>query len=259
VVGGALLLSVLFTGCKDDTIHLAYRPKPGDHHTYEVRVRAVTVRTIGGGEPNRTEIENVFEAHHSVLEAGPAGSRVEVKLIEQGGEARTFVVTLDRAAQLAEVQRIEGLPASALGGLGLSEIFPAAAAAPPDRLLSPGDRWSIDEPVRLVAPEPAQLRGSGRLAKIGVVDGRDVATVESNYELGVARTAEEGQGQLILDGAQDTSSTTTYDLGDGALVSARSYSKATYNITLLPPAGTVVAPIPGTLTLEVRSTTRRRT
>jgi hypothetical protein len=33
----------------------------------------------------------------------------------------------DRAAQLTAVESVEGIPAEALGSLGLSEIFPAAA------------------------------------------------------------------------------------------------------------------------------------
>ena len=248
---------VIGTGCESGTVNLAYQPRPGDRYSYRVEVDAVAVAKIGDEAPRRTQSTNVFEAQHAVLEAGPSGSRVQVRLSEQGGLPRTFVVRLDRAAQLAAVQSIEGLPASALGGLGLSEIFPAAAVAPPDRPLAPGARWEIDEPVQLATPEPSRLVGRGRLAKLGVVDGREVATVESEYRLPVRRTAQERRSQLVLSGSQGTDASTTYDLGDGSVVSVAARTNGTYDIMLLPPPGTPGTPIPGTLEVDVRSVTRR--
>ena len=244
-------------GCRENTVNLAYQPRPGDRYSYRVEVAAVAEARVGSEAPRRTESNNVFEAEHAVLEAAPSGSRVEVRLREQGGSPRTFVVGLDRAAQLAEVQSIEGLPASALGGLGLSEIFPAAAVAPPDRPLAPGSRWSIDEPVRIASPEATRLVGRGRLAELNVADGREVATVESDYRLPVRRTAQERRSQLELNGSQDTNASTTYDLADGSVVSVDARTEGTYDIMLVPPPETPGAPIPGTLTVEVRSVTRR--
>ncbi len=257
VVGLALLALVAGVACEDNTVSLAFQPRPGDRYSYRVEEGAVAEARVGGEAPRRTQTNSVFEAEHVVLEAAPAGSRVEVRLQEQGGSPRTFVVRLDRAAHLAEVQSIEGLPASALGGLGLSEIFPAAAVAPPDRPLSPGSRWSIDEPVRIASPETAHLVGQGRLAELNVADGREVATVESDYRLPVRRTAQERRSQLELNGSQGTTASTTYDLADGSVMSVDARTKGTYDIVLLPPAGTAGTPIPGTLVVEVRSVTRR--
>jgi hypothetical protein len=244
--------------CREDTVRFAYQPRPGDRYEYRVEVRAAAMARVGDEPPRRTEANDVFEARHSVLEAGPGASRVEVRLNQPGGQPRTFVVRLDRAAQLTEVQSIEGLPASALGGVGLSEIFPAAAAAPPDRPLAPDDRWSIDEPVQVATPEPSRLVGRGRLASLEVMDGREVATVDSTYRLPVRRIAQERFGQLHLVGSQDTRATTSYDLRDGAVVSVRSQTKGTYQVMLLPPPGTPGPPVPGDLVVEVTSVTRRR-
>ena len=243
--------------CQEDTVRVSFQPRPGDRYSYRIEVDAVATAKVGDASPRRTQSTNVFEAQHSVLDAGPTGTRVQVRLNEQGGPPRTFVVRFDRVAQLAEVQSIEGLPASALGGLGLSEIFPAAAAAPPDRSLAPGSRWAIDEPVQVAAPEASRLVGRGRLAKLGVVGGRGVATVESSYKLPVRRTAQERRNQLVLTGSQDTSSSTTYDLKDGSVVSVDARTNGTYDIMLLAPAETPGPPVPGTLTVEVRSVTRR--
>ena len=243
--------------CQDNTVRLSYQPEPGDRYAYRIEVEAVSTSTLAEQAPRRTQSTTVFEAEHSVLEASPSGSRVQVRLNEEGGLPRTFVVRLDRAAQLAEVQSIEGLPASALSGLGLSEIFPAAAAAPPDRSLSPGSRWAIDEPVQVASPEASRLVGWGRLARLGVVGGREVATVESSYNLPVRRTAQERRNQLTLSGAQDTNASTSYDLEDGSVVRVDARTHGAYDIVLLPPEDTPGTPIPGKLEVEVRSITRR--
>jgi len=253
----AATLALIGTACREDTVRLSFQPRPGNRYVYRVEVHAEAVATVGDEAPRRTQTNNVFEAEQSVLDADPTGTRVQVRLSELGGLPRNFVVRLDRAAQLAEVQSIEGLPASALGGLGLSEIFPAAAGAPPDRPLAPGSRWAIDEPVQLASPELSRLAGQGRLAKLGVIDGREVATVVSNYRLPVKRTAQERRSNLELSGSQDTNASTTYDLKDGSVVSVDAVTNGTYSVMLLPPDGTPGAPIPGTLTVAVRSVTRR--
>src|SRR5688500_16448207 len=181
----ALLLVVLVTptlsGCRDGTVRVSFRPEVGAEYTYRVRVAADIVTRIGDQPVRHTTDEDVFTARHKVLDAGAAGSRVEVRLEAEGQETRTFEVRLDRVGRLAEVQRIEGIPADVLGGLGLSEIFPAAAGELPDRPLAPGDRWTIDED------------GTGRLTRLGVVDGRRRATVESDYTQPVARTTDDGE------------------------------------------------------------------
>ncbi|HEV7887312.1 MAG TPA: hypothetical protein VGO92_07110, partial [Acidimicrobiales bacterium] len=127
-----VLAAMVLGGCKPDGVRLAFRPRPGAVYEYRVEVHAEVTTTIGDTAPRRRVDDNVLHAIHSVLSAGARSSRVRVRLSGESQPTRTFVVQLDRAAQLAEVQTIEGLPASALGTLGLSEIFPAAAGAPPD-------------------------------------------------------------------------------------------------------------------------------
>ena len=254
---GSAALVLVGTACREDTVRLSFKPPPGSLYSYRVEVEAEAVARVGNEAPRRTETTNVFEAQQSVLDADASGTRVQVRLSELGGLPRSFVVRLDRAAQLAEVQSIEGLPASALGGLGLSEIFPAAAGAPPDRPLAPGSRWAIDEPVQLASPETSRLVGEGRLAKLGLIDGREVATVTSTYRLPVNRTTQESRSTVELSGSQDTNASTTYDLQDGSVVAVEAQTNGNYGVMLLPPAGTLGTPIPGTLTVHVRSVTRR--
>lgn len=257
-------------GCSDATVRIGAPPSVGDNAEYRISVRAVTVTTIGDGPPRRRVSSSVLVARHRVLESGPDASRVEVRLQPQGGDATTFVVRLDRAAQLVEVERVEGLPADALGTLGLSEIFPAAAAAPPRRALAPGDSWSIDGPVRLGGPAPGdgapvaeaptkavRLVGRGRLVSLGVADGRRLANVDSRYTLPVRRTAADTGGRLTMDGTLATRARVAYDLDDDEVASVSARSSGRYTVTLLPPPGVVGMAVAGTLNVEVSSTSLR--
>jgi hypothetical protein len=257
LVAVALATLLTLSACADDTVRVAFRPAAGARYAYEVEVEATTVTEIEGRAPVRETERFVLDVEHDVLAADGDSRRVEVRVRVPGGEQRRFVVRLDRAAQLAEVQRIEGLPAQALGSLGLSEIFPAAAGAPPDRPLAPGDRWRVDDPVELPGQERTRLRGSGRLAALGVVAGREVATIENRFDLTVRGTSELSLGRFRLDGRQTTASTASHDLADGAVENVEAVTRGRFRLTLLPPDGTDGPEIPGTLRIEIRSQTRR--
>ena len=247
-----VLLLLVLTACRDGTVHVAFRPEVGTRYTYKVTVDAEVVTRIADRPERRTTAEDEFTARHTVLAAGPEGTNVEVRLEAEGQVARTFVVRLDRAGQLVEIERVEGFPADVLRGLGLSELYPAAAGAVPARGLAPGDRWMIDEAV-----DGGRIRGSGRLTGLGVHGGRRTAGVESDYVLPVARTTTEGDRPLRLEGDQRTTATSTYDVRDGAVESVEAETSGTFRLSLLPAEGATGPGIPGRLELRVRSTTRR--
>jgi hypothetical protein len=249
------------TGCTDDSVRLTYRPSAGDRSSYEIRVRSRSVVRLPG-QPTRSERHSaVLRAEQEVLGIDAEGIRVRIRLRPSDApdsETRTFVVELDRAAQLSEVQEVEGLPAAVLGDLGLAEIFPAAAGAAPDRRLRPGERWRIDEVVELPGASASPLRGRGRLAELGVIGGRKVATVETTTRLAVNRTTGHGLATTTLVGEQSTTSSTAHDITDGSVQEARSVTAGRYVLTIAPPADLGVGPpVEGTLEVEVRSTTRR--
>ncbi|HUQ39415.1 MAG TPA: hypothetical protein VM030_04625 [Acidimicrobiales bacterium] len=262
----ALLVGVLacvaLSGCRPDTVHVAFRPPPGAHYAYRVVVESTTVTSLDGRPDRRSHSRFVLLADHVVLASTETTTTVRVTLKSTGTTSRTLVVRLDRAAQLVEVERIEGVSTDVLGQLGLSEIFPAAVGAPPDRALRPGARWTIDEPLRLADRGEARLRGFGRLSELGVVRGRDVATVESDVRLPVARDrATAGgsrDGSLVeLDGTQTTRTRTTHALADGAVESASSHSRAEFALRLRPPVGQPGPELGGTLAVQVTSRTTR--
>jgi hypothetical protein len=243
-------------GCGDDgTVELGYRPEPGTTYDYVTEVRSTTTTALPGVAPDVREDITRLDVRQTVVDADADGAAVTVALSRPGAGTRTVAVRLDRAAQLTAVTGVEGISADVLGELGLSEIFPSAAGAPPARPLAPGERWRIDDDISLAGSDrPLRLTGEGRLVRLGVEDGREVATVTSTTSLPVERTTTTAQGDQTLTGTQRTTTTATYDLTDGAVVRAESATTASYRLVLAPPPALAdVAPVEGTLTLRLES------
>lgn len=253
------LLAVLAgaTACGDGTVTIAYRPTEGDRYRYSIDVESETETDIEG-QPLRTS-DNAFTiaAVHRVVSNDDTGSEVAVELTVGRRAARELLVRLDRAAQLTEVVEIEGLPAAVLGDLGLSEIFPAAAAAPPAGRLRPGDTWAIDAPVQVTGSPRERLVGTGRLAELDVRDGRQVAVVISTYRLPVSRRGQSSEADRQIDGLQTTRSKTTYDLSDGSVLEAEAVTTGQFAVRLSPPGDQPGPTLSGRLEVTVRSSTER--
>lgn len=235
-------------------MRLEYRPAAGTRSSYDLRVTTLSTTALEG-EPARTQRDTAaLRADHRVL---VDGARVAVRLFGPGESERDFVVRLDRGGQLTSVETVEGLPAAALGDLGLSEVFPASVTAPPSRSLLPGDRWKINVDVLLDGAAPVRVAGRGRLAALGVSGGEDIATVETDVSLPVNRTtATDSGGSAHLVGEQRTRVRSTHRLSDGVLRSARARTVGEFVLTLSPPTPDGGPPITGTLTVVVTSTTR---
>ncbi|HET7487655.1 MAG TPA: hypothetical protein VFJ85_06965 [Acidimicrobiales bacterium] len=257
LAAGAGAAMVAASACSSGTVVISSVPRAGSVAVYRITARAVTTTRIGQAKPERRVTTSVVTARHRVLEASAAGTLVEVRLTGAAAEPVTLTVRFDRAAQRTSVERADGLPAGVLGDVGLSELLPAAAAAPPRRALAPGDRWRIDGPVALAGPEPASLSGRGRLTALGVAGGRHLAKVDSAYSLPVHRTSDTGQGRVVLDGTLATSARVAYDLDDDEVHSVTASTTGTYALTVLPPAGVDGGPVPGTLEVDVTSSSRR--
>ncbi len=254
----ALTLAVTgLVGCREGTVRLTFRPEVGAVYRYEVVVRTLSEVRLGSQEPEIREEDVVLTAEHTVLRAGDDGVEVKVLLQEPGGPDRVFEVVFDRAAQLEEVQSIEGVPDDRLGTLGISEIFPAAAGAPPDRPLEPGASWIIDDAIQLPGDAAAtELTGSGRLVELAVVGGKEVARLASAARLPLVSVLAAPGGDLRLSGAQVTDYTATHDLADGAVRDATSSTVGSFDLEVAPPPGVGAQPVTGTLRVEVSSHTR---
>jgi hypothetical protein len=251
------VFAMLCTACRDDRVVLAYHPTTGASYTYAVHVESSSSSTFPGRSATpRDEADLVVRQR--VLDASGDNIRVEVALDRVGVGERKFVMRFDRAAQLTAVESVEGIPAGALGDLGLSEIFPAAAGAPPDRGLRPGDRWVIDDQVQLAGMDaPARLTGEGRLLELGIVDGHKTATVTSSTSLPLESTVTTANSVQTLTGTDTTTITVVYDLADGSVRHSTSVTKGNFTAVLSAPGGQASTPIEGTVSVEVRSEIRR--
>ena len=237
---------------------MAFRPQVGARYGYQVEVRTRSTLKVDGRETVSRDVTASLQVDQRVLMSGEEGSVVEVVLRTTPEDERTVLVRLDRAAQLIGLEPATGKDAAALGDLGVAEVFPAAVGAPPDRPLRPGERWRVDSPVTLPASTPSRLVGDGRLTGLGVVAGRRSATVITVSTLPVVRrTGTPGRSEAVLEGTQRTTTTASHTLADGAIQAARSMTRASYALRLLPPAGVVADPIRGRLELEISSTTKR--
>lgn len=253
---GACLGGIL-AGCAPDTVRVSFRPPLGARYRHEVKVHSVTTIRLAGSPPDQTVDDAVLLTEDTVLGGAPGEVRVQVRIQQDGSPDRTFVVRFDRAAQLAGVEAVEGLPPSVLGPGALPQILPGAPGAPPDRPLAPGEGWTIDAPVGLPGAVSARVEGSGRLVELGLLEGRKVASTRSRTRLPLTSTAQLGGSTVALDGVEISEGTATRALSDGVVERANTVTRGEFRVTLSPAEGGQVPPVGGTLSIEVRSETRR--
>lgn len=256
MISVACLLGGL-SACRRDAVRVSFRPKVGSSYRFEVRVHSVSTTRLAGGGPERSVDDILLFADETVVSRTGSESSVRVRLRQAGVPDRTFVVRLDRAAQLAGVDAIEGLPPSVVGPDALPQILPGAPGAPPDRPLAPGERWTIDAPSRLPESGDARLVGWGRLVELGVIDGRKVASTRAFTRLPLSSTAAVRGNAVALDGTETSEGTATHDLVDGAVERATTVTRGNFDLVLAPAGDVRGSRMSGTLTIEVRSDTRR--
>jgi hypothetical protein len=86
-----------------------------------------------------------------------------------------------------------------------------------------------------------------------------VATTRSITVLPLRRAVQVRGGTLLLDGTETTDTTATRYLTDGSIEHSSSVTHGQFAITLTPPSPEAGSVVTGTLSLEVRSDTRRLT
>ena len=245
------------TACNDEkSVHVGFRPEAGASYRYEIKVQSMTTTVLGDEVPERAVDEVILESRDTVLSAAPEEVKVQVQLRRAGSPDRTFRVRFDRAAQLAAVDAVDGLPPAVLGPAGLPEFLPAAVTAPPDRPLTPGEKWKIDATPTLSGAAPTRLEGTGRLVKVTTAGGRRVASIKAETRVPLSSTTRIGDSTVTISGTETTESTATRALHDGVVEEATSVTKGSYNLTLSPTAGSNAA-VAGTMVVEIRAQTRR--
>lgn len=260
VAAVALAGSLALAGCakKEAAVRVGFRPDAGATYRYEIKVQSTTTTNLGDAAPERSVDDVVLESRDTVLDSSPVAVRLQVQLIRQGSPDRTFVVRFDRGAQLAGVEAVDGLPPDVLGsGGGFPEFLPAAATAPPDRPLAPGETWKIDASTAAGTATGARLVGTGRLLKVMGAGDHKVASIKATTSLPLSSTSRLGDATVTLEGEETTESTATRALADGAVEESSSVTKGTFRLSLNPKPGGQAQPVTGTMTVEIRSQTRR--
>jgi len=253
----ALAAGLGLTGCEKEAVRVGFRPPAGATYRYEIRVQSTTTTNLGDAEPERSMDDVVLESRDTVLESGPNAVRVQVQLVREGSPDRTFIVRFDRGAQLAGVEAVDGLPPDVLGSGGFPEFLPAAATAPPDRSLSAGEKWKIDASTGASGTARARLVGMGQLVKVTNAGGHKAASIKASTTLPLSSTRRLGDASVTLEGGESTESTATRALADGAVEESSSVTKGTFRVSLNPKPGGQAEPVTGTISVEVRSQTRR--
>ena len=240
------------TACDKEAVHVGYRPEAGASYRYEIKVQSVTTTVLGDEAPERSVDEVTLEARDTVLSAAPEEVKVQVQLRRAGSPDRTFQVRFDRGGRLAGVDAVDGLPPAVLGPVGLPEFLPAAATAPPDKALSPGEKWKIE-----ATPTPSsRLEGTGRLVKVSSAGGRKMASIKADTSVPLSSTSQVGDAHVTISGTERTESTAMRALADGVVEEADSVTTGTYKLVLTPVTGGG-APVTGTMSVEIRAQTKR--
>jgi hypothetical protein len=227
-------------GCRDDAVSMQFSPRIGEHYRYRYEVTARLTRSVDGREPVATTVDTELLVDQEVLGRTRGGTRVRIHLTREGGADSTVVAVVDRAGSLAGVELVEGLDAAVFGIGDPSGLAPDPSEGLPGGSLAPGDRWSIDDGNRA---------GHGRLERLAVVDGHDVAwvrteVVEALDGAGSSRAAD-------TTGTIRTGSRTSYDIGDGAVRQGRSWSHGRLEAQVRPPADVDAPPVRATISYDV--------
>ncbi len=227
--------------CQEGTVALAFAPDAGDVWSYRYEIDATVTTVLDGGEPTVTEIATTLLADQEVVQVSEDGVRAEVTLRRDGGAARTVEVRLDRAGSLQGVDLVSGQALDVFGLSDLGGVLPTVALPGGD--LAPGDSWAIDDGL---------ATGTGRLVRLGVVDGRDVAVIESDTRRAIEEVTPTQSTTAALEGILRAVSTSSYDLEDGSLRRSQSTARGEVAAHIAPPSGVDAPAVPGTISYEVR-------
>jgi hypothetical protein len=242
-LAAALVLVVTapaWAACRPNTVDVAFTPTEGARYSYRYEIEATITQSLDGADPTVTEISTTLRADQEVVEVSPRGVLARVTLRREGGAPRTAEVRLDRAGTLQGIDLIEGQPTDIFGLGDLGGVLPTAAL--PDGPLAPGDRWSIED---------EQVTGTGRLRRLGVIDGEDVAVISSDLTQLIDETTPVGDTTAALEGDLRATASTAYDLRDGSLRRATTKAHGAVQARIAPPPGIDAGAVLGAITYEI--------
>ncbi|MGQ0832617.1 MAG: hypothetical protein ACT4OV_13160 [Microthrixaceae bacterium] len=245
---GLLVGGLLLTGaCRADTVRVEATPQVGDRARFRYEIDATVTRAIDGEPAETTTAVATLLVSQRIVSVTSDGVEADVTLRRDGGAARTARVRLDRAGALRGVELVDGLPGPSLGLSELGSLLPPTVA-PPSRALRPGDEWST---------AAGATEGRGRLVRLGIIDGEEVAVVRTTVAEAIDEDVAAGPSVATLTGVLRTQSTVSYDLVDGSLRRSSARSRGAVRARIEAPTGVDAAPVLATITYDIRVTATR--
>lgn len=255
-----VLLTTTLAGCRADTVAVSFRPRAGARFSYRIDVVTTTTTRLGPHAPTVNVDRERLTADETVVGVTGTGADIRVAL-HSDRVVEVLLVHYDRADHLTGVRREDNLSLGSLGQLGLAEVFPASLDAPPVHGLRPGDTWLIDAPL-VLAPSAStvthgRVSGHGRLVELSTRRGHSVAIIRTVLDVPVDGTyaAASGAGAVGLHGVETTESTASRNIKDGVVEDESSDSRASFDVTAMPPSGITGPPVSGSLSVVVHATT----
>ncbi len=233
---------VLASACRPANVTVDPHLEVGDRARYRYEIEAEVTRALENATPTTTRIDTELVADQEVTALTEDGAEAAVTLRRTGSPPRAAQVVLDRAGAIRSIELVEDLTNGAVGLGELGSLFPPSTA-PPTTPLAPGDRWSISED---------GLEGEGRLARLGVVDGADVAVVETSLVEALEDAVAAGTSAVSLDGELRSEGTIAYDLADGSMRRSSSRSRGDVRAVIQPPPGVGSEPAHARITYDIR-------
>lgn len=239
---GVLSALGLLGGCERGTVRIDAAPEVGDRATFRYEIDATITRALDGDDPTTTVFESTLLTEQEIVAITDDGVEADITLRRDGAAPRSARVVLDRTGALRSIELVAGIDSDQLGLAELGSLLPPAIA-PPARRLAPGDRWTISE---------GTVKGDGRLSRLGVVDGAEVAVVRTSVTELIDEELPGSTSAATLRGALRSVATAAYDLADGSARRSSARSTGLVTAVIEPPPWIDAAPATGTISYDIR-------
>lgn len=257
----SLLLALVTTACRPDTVSLAYRYPSEGEITYRMDAHASAEWDIGAA--GRGSYDVAFEVTEKVDSS--QGDEVVVSVLmvpleveehglpSPGAKQRTFALRIDPNGEVLEVLEVDGVPAQALDPDELAFIGTYRPPLPlePIRL---HDTWRADQEVELDAVFQ-QVVSTGELESLRRDAQGKIAGLMYSGEGPLVWATTLPQGEAELTGSATSDSRAELDIDGGFLRTASSTTSGDFEVRVDP--GGQRAPIVGTLHLDLDLTLRK--
>ena len=261
VVVLSVLVALVATACRADTVELAYRYPAEGSITYRMDAHASAQWDIGGRGSGSYDVS--FEVTETVESAEGDGVVVSVLMVplevkEQGlpspgAKQRSFALRIDPNGEVLEVLEVDGVPAQALDPDELAFIGTYRPPLPLEAVQL-RDTWRSEQEVQLDAVFQ-QVASTGQLDGLRRDEGGRIARLTYSGEGPLVWATTLPQGEAELTGSATSVSEAELDIDAGFLRTASSTTSGDFEVRVDP--GGEQVPIVGTLQLDLDLTLRK--